>query len=65
MDNVIDFVAYRKERERVRKHANKEHELIQEEIMREDFLEFILNTNSYDPDTFTFTIDLDGDDIYD
>lgn len=65
MDNVIDFVAYRKERERVRKHANEEHELIQEEIMREDFLEFILNTNSYDLDTFTFTIDLDGDDSYD
>jgi hypothetical protein len=52
--NVIDFLSYKNERDRVQNE-------IQAEVIREDFMEFLMSPESYTPDTFTFTIDLSED----
>ena len=54
MDNVIDFIAFKKERDRV-------YEDMETEIMREDILEFLMNSADYTPDTFTFTLETEGE----
>ena len=54
MDNVIDFMAFKKER-------NRAHEEMETEIMREDILEFLMNGADYTPDTFTFTLETEDE----
>ena len=54
MDNVIDFMGFKKERNRV-------HEEMETEIMREDILEFLMNSADYTPDTFTFTLETEDE----
>lgn len=44
MDNVIDFIKYKEARDE-----------IETEIMREDIMEWLMNTEDYSAQTFTFT----------
>jgi hypothetical protein len=50
VDNVIDFQAYRQFRLDM-----------EEEMIKEDVLDFLLNSSEYKPSTFTFTLNLDDD----
>jgi len=45
VDNVIDFIKYKEARDE-----------IETEIMREDIMEWMMNTGDYTPSTFTFTL---------
>lgn len=56
MDNVIDFMAFKEARDEV----IAQDEEMETEIMREDILEFLMNSADYTPGTFTFTVE-EGD----
>ena len=54
MDNVIDFCAYKQFREDVAKE-------MEEVMIEEDVFEWLLNSDSYSPSTFTFTLESDDE----
>jgi hypothetical protein len=56
VDNVIDFMAFKEARDEV----IAQDEEMETEIMREDILEFLMNSADYTPGTFTFTVE-EGD----
>lgn len=54
MDNVIDFMSFKKERDRA-------HEEMETEIMRESVMNWMCNPTEYTPDTFTFTLEMEDE----
>ena len=57
MDNVLDFMAFKKARDEVIAQAEE----IETEILQEDILEFLMNSANYTPDTFTFTLETEDE----
>lgn len=51
MGNVIDFMKYKQARDEVI-----------EESMKEEIIDFLLNVDSYEPSSFTYTITLEDTD---
>ena len=45
MGNVVDFMKYKQARDEVI-----------EEFVKEDIISFLLNVDSYEPETFTYTL---------
>jgi len=54
VDNVIDFCAYKQFREDVAKE-------MEDVMIEEDVYKWLLNSDSYSPTTFTFTLELDDE----
>ena len=51
MGNVIDFMKYKEARDEVLT-----------EFIKDDIMNFLLNAESYEPDTFTFTLTVEDND---
>jgi len=51
MGEVVDFMKYKQARDEVI-----------EEFMREDIISFLLNADSYEPGTFTYTLTVEDND---